>query len=70
MAKLGILVMGQSPRPEVEAELRRLLPGVELDLRGCLDGMREDEIAGIAPQGGESALFTRLPSGRGCVMLC
>ena len=63
MAKLGVLVVGQSPRPEVESEFARLLPGVELDLRGCLDGVDAAGIAGLAPKGGEAELFTRLPSG-------
>lgn len=31
MNKLGVLVVGQSPRPEVEAELKRIVGGVELD---------------------------------------
>ena len=68
MARLGILVMGQSPRPEVEAELGRLLPGVALEQRGCLDGLDANGIAAIAPKGGESALFTRLPSGQGVTL--
>lgn len=63
MAKLGVLVVGQSPRPEVEAEIARHLRGVELDLRGCLDGLSAAEIAALAPECDEPELFTRLPSG-------
>jgi len=68
MARLGILVMGQSPRPEVAAELTTLLPGVALEQRGCLDGLGAAEIAALAPKAGESALFTRLPSGEGVTL--
>lgn len=61
---VGALVVGQSPRPEVEAELRRILgPGAALDLRGALDGLSRDEIGRLAPEADADALFTRLPSG-------
>ena len=63
MAKLGVLVVGQGPRPEIESELARHLNGVELDLRGCLDGLDAAEIAALAPDGDEPELFTRLPTG-------
>lgn len=63
-ARVGALVVGQSPRPEVEAELRRVLgPGVTLDLRGALDGLSRGEIDRLGPSGEGDALFTRLPSG-------
>lgn len=65
MPKLGILVVGQSPRPEVEQEFRRLIDDVDLDLRGCLDGLSRQEISDIQPITGENTLFTRLPSGEG-----
>lgn len=65
MKKLGILVVGQSPRPEVEIEFRRLVADVDLDLRGCLDGLSRSEIARLEPNGNETTLFTRLPSGEG-----
>lgn len=65
MNKLGVLVVGQSPRPEVESELKRIVGGVELDLRGCLDGLSRAEIDGLQPEDGDVALFTRLPNGEG-----
>lgn len=68
MAKLGILVVGQSPRPEIEAEFARLLPGVALDLRGCLDGLGPEALAALAPGPVEETLFTRLPSGAGITL--
>lgn len=68
MVKLGVLVVGQSPRPEVEAEFQRLLDGVTLDLRGCLDGLDAKQIAALAPRDGEAELFTRLPNGAGVTL--
>lgn len=65
MNKLGVLVVGQSPRPEVEAELKRIVGGVELDLRGCLDGLNRAEIDALQPEDGDTALFTRLSNGDG-----
>ena len=65
MQKLGILVVGQSPRPEVEAEFSRLLGNTEIIQRGCLDGLSREEISNLTPQNGEKSLFTRLPNGDG-----
>ena len=63
MSKLGILVVGQSPRPEVEAEFKRLVSGVKIEQRGCLDGLSRAEIEDLKPLPGAPALFTRLPNG-------
>lgn len=60
---IGILVMGQSPRPEITAQFQRLLPDVTLVQRGCLDGLSREAIDGLAPVGDETTLFTRLPDG-------
>lgn len=65
MPKMGVLVVGQSPRPEVEAEFRRLLPDVELEQKGCLDGLSREQIEQLRPKDGETELFTRLPNGEG-----
>jgi protein AroM len=64
--KLGALVVGQSPRPEVEAEIMDLAGGqIDLDLRGALDGFSRAEIDTMVPDDGPDTLFTRLPSGDG-----
>ena len=64
--RIGALVVGQSPRPEIEALLRDLAgPGVELDLRGALDGLSRPEIDALRPVGAADTLFTRLPNGDG-----
>lgn len=64
--RIGALVVGQSPRPEVERELRALAGGpVDLDLRGCLDGLSRAEIDTLTPIDDADTLFTRLPNGDG-----
>jgi protein AroM len=62
--RLGVVVVGQSPRPEIVAELRHVIaPGIGIAVRGALDGMTRAEIDGLTPADGHDALFTRLPSG-------
>ncbi|MFT5391536.1 MAG: protein AroM [Gammaproteobacteria bacterium] len=62
--KVGALVIGQSPRPDVIDELRAVLGDeVEIDLRGALDGLARDEIARLPPRNDADALFTHLPDG-------
>lgn len=63
---LGMLVIGQSPRADVEAQMRALVGAdVAITLRGALDGMTRAEIAAIPPIDGDDTLFTKLPSGEG-----
>src|SRR6266702_7669013 len=62
--RMGVVVIGQSPRPAVVAEIAAVLsPGLEIDLRGALDGMTRAEIDAISPIDGHDALFTLLPNG-------
>jgi protein AroM len=64
--RMGVVVIGQSPRPAVVDEIAAVLSGgLEIDLRGALDGMTRDEIDAIAPRDGHDALFTLLPNGDG-----
>ena len=42
---MRVFVSGQSPRPEVEAEIAAAAPGLAIQLEGALDGMTRDEIA-------------------------
>jgi protein AroM len=61
---MGVVVIGQSPRPSVESEIASVLsPGLTIDLRGALDGMTRAEIDAIPPRDGHDALFTLLPNG-------
>jgi len=62
--RMGVVVIGQSPRPSVVNEIAAVLsPGLEIDLRGALDGMTRAEIDAIPPSDGHDALFTLLPNG-------
>lgn len=61
---MRVFVIGQSPRPEVEAEIAAAAPGMTIQLEGALDGMTRDEIATLAaPRDNADSLFTALPSG-------
>jgi protein AroM len=66
---LGVVVIGQAPRPEIEGELRRVL-GREQPIRlvGALDGLSRAEIDRLRPRGPHDALFTTLPDGAGVVI--
>ena len=62
--RMGVVVIGQSPRPSVANEIAAVLsPGLQIDLRGALDGMTRAEIDAIPPVDGADALFTLLPNG-------
>lgn len=62
--RMGVVVIGQSPRPSMEAEISAVLsPGTTIELRGALDGMSRGEIDAIPPTEGADALFTLLPNG-------
>lgn len=60
--RIGVVYVGQAPRPSVTREIRAVLgDAVEIVERGALDGLDRSEIAALAPEAGESVLFTRLP---------
>jgi protein AroM len=62
--RMGVVVIGQSPRPSVAGEIAAVLsPGMQIDLRGALDGMTRAEIDAIPPVDGYDTLFTLLPNG-------
>ena len=64
LRRMGVVVIGQSPRPAMQAEIAAVLsPGVSIELRGALDGMSRAEIDAILPVDGADALFTLLPNG-------
>ncbi len=64
---IGVVVIGQSPRPEIEAELRRVVD-TPIRLTGALDGLSRAEIAALAPETDDDALFTVLPDGASVVI--
>jgi protein AroM len=61
--RMGVVVIGQSPRPSVAAEIAAQSPGIAVELVGALDGMTRAEIDAIPPTDGSDALFTLLPNG-------
>ena len=64
--RIGVVVIDQSPRPTVASEIAAVLsPGIEIELRGALDGMSRAEIDAIPPMDGYDTLFTLLPNGDG-----
>lgn len=61
---LGVLLIGQSPRPDVVSTLRTFLgPELRIEVRGALDGLSRGEIDTLTPGGSDDTLFTRLPLG-------
>lgn len=61
---IGLLVIGQSPRPDLEAEFRRVLgDGAQVKTLGALDGLDDPRIAAAAPQDNGDTLYTTLPDG-------
>jgi protein AroM len=63
MTPLPVLLIGQSPRTAIEAEIAAAAPGLRFTTRGALDGMTREEVAGVGPKDGPDTLFTILPSG-------
>ncbi len=61
---LGVVLIGQSPRPDIVNQLRAVL-GAEfkIEVRGALDGLPRAEIDTLVPNGSDDTLFTRLPGG-------
>jgi protein AroM len=66
---LGILTIGQSPRNDIVPVLRAFLPsGISLMEIGCLDGLADDQIAGLGPRSDHDGIETRLRDGKSVVI--
>jgi protein AroM len=63
MEKLGILLLGQTPRPDIEKLFTAYLPGTELVTQGALDGFATDAIEDFARQKGDYPLLVILSDG-------
>lgn len=65
-ATIGVLTIGQSPRPDgLSKDIQAVLgPNLRVVERGALDGLSETEIQGLAPQPGDYQLITLLRDGR------
>jgi protein AroM len=62
---LGVITIGQAPRDDIAALFaQHAPPGTKVVLRGALDGLTDDEIAGVTPESGADTLYTRLRGGR------
>lgn len=60
---LPVFIIGQAPRPDLEAEISAAAPGLRFQLRGALDGVPRSEIDRLTPREDADALFTVLPGG-------
>ena len=54
---LGLVTLGTSPRKDFEDLFHEYVPGVELRLRGALDGLSDDDIDTLAAQPGDYPAF-------------
>jgi protein AroM len=63
MDVIGIITLGQTPRPDLERVFRRHLPETQLLIRGGLDDVPMAEIDALAAAGGEYPLFVILRDG-------
>lgn len=60
---LGLVTIGQAPRPDFDAAFREFLPSVEIQLLGALDGMSTSQIDDLAGRPGSYPLHTLLADG-------
>lgn len=60
---ISVLTIGQSPRPDLMAEIAAVAPAVPATLYGALDGLDRDAIGAMAPHDAADTLYTRLPDG-------
>jgi protein AroM len=63
MADLGIIVLGQTPRTDLEAIYNTYLPGAHLLIGGALDDKSTSEIEALVDAGGEYPLLVILSDG-------
>lgn len=63
---IGLLVIGQSPRPALQTEFRHVLREDEAELKvmGALDHLDDAGLAAAAPTSDADTLYTTLPDGR------
>jgi len=61
---VGLVTIGQAPRPDLVSEYERALPGITITQAGALDDLTEAEILSLAPVSGDEVLVSRLRTGR------
>ena len=60
MKRLGVLTIGESPRPDMMVDLEPILcEKAEITEAGALDGLTEEQVAAMAPGPGDVVLVTR-----------
>jgi protein AroM len=64
MSLLGLVTIGQTPRPDFDAVFARYAPEATRRLVGALDGLPDDEIARMADPRDDYPLLVRLAGGR------
>ncbi|MBT3942263.1 MAG: hypothetical protein HOE75_11515 [Chloroflexi bacterium] len=60
---LGLVTIGQTPRPDFEAAFKEYVPGVEFRIVGALDGLEPGEIDDLSAQPGDYPLHMLLADG-------
>ncbi len=61
---IGLLTIGQSPRPDMTADLQPIFAGkAEYIEAGALDGLTKNQVESMKPEPGEHFLVTRLADG-------
>ena len=67
--RIGIITIGQSPRPDVVPEMADFFgEGVEVLERGALDGLNLEQVRAYAPEANMTHLCTRMRDGREVVV--
>ncbi len=66
---IAALTIGHAPRPDLVAELRRVLgPTIDILERGALDGLSAGDLERLCPQPHTAPLLTRMTDGRTAVV--
>ena len=60
---LLVITIGQSPREDIQTELRQILGERPIEVRGALDGLSNEEVAELAPSRAADTFHTRLSDG-------
>lgn len=63
---LGLVTIGQTPRPDFEEAFRENAPGVDFRVVGALDGVSADEIEALSKEEGDFPLHMLLADGSTC----
>ena len=60
---LLVITIGQSPREDIQNELRQILGTPPIEVLGALDGLSENEVAELTPEAPSDTFHTRLSNG-------